>query len=80
MLIASFLYEVFKKDVVERVVTIIEEKGYATTFRRRIIDFAAKIVRTGREIILKATGAVWERIKIQKLWEKANSPSAISTA
>lgn len=80
MLIAFFLYESFKRDVVEGVVEIIEEKSYATTFRRIIIDFAAKIVRTGREIILKVTGAVWRRINIPELWRRCNSPPVINLA
>lgn len=79
MLIAFFLYESFKKDVVEGVVEIIEEKSYATTFRRVIIDFAAKIVRTGREIILKVTETVWKRINIPELWRKCNNPPVINS-
>jgi hypothetical protein len=78
MLIAFFLYESFKRDVVEGVVEIIEEKSYATTFRRIIIDFAAKIVRTGGEIILKVTGAVWKGINIPLLWRKCNNPPVIN--
>lgn len=80
MLIAFFLYEAFKRDVVEGVVTIIEEKSYATTFGRIIIDFAAKIVRTGREIILKVTNAIWKRINISELWRRFNNPHPIVPA
>lgn len=77
MLVAFFLYESFKRDVVEGVVESIGEKSYATTFRRIIIDFAAKIVRTGREIILKVTEAVWKKISIALLWKKCNNPLVI---
>jgi len=59
MLISFFLFETFKEDVLKDAVESIEipvnENNYATTFRRYLIDFAAKLVHTGREIIPKVT-------------------------
>jgi hypothetical protein len=48
--------------------------SYATTLRRKAIDFAAKIVRTGGRTILKVTQATWNELQIPKLWELSRSP------
>jgi len=77
MVIAFFLYEAFKRDVGNGIINI---KSYANTFRRVLVDFAAKIVHTGREIIMKVTEAVWEDISISTLRIRCNSPPAINTA
>ena len=52
MAVAFFLYESFKEDVTEPVVRI---TSYATTLRRKAIDFATKIVHTGGRTIPKVT-------------------------
>lgn len=74
MLVAFFLYESFKEDVAE---PIFKVSIYPTTFRRILIDFAAKIVHTGGEIILKVTETVWEAINIPELWQRCNDPPVI---
>ena len=51
-----FLFECFKEDVLGEVLSI---ESYASSLRRKALDFAAKIVYTGRGIILKVTQAVW---------------------
>ena len=71
MAVAFFLFESFKEDVTEPVVPI---TSYATTLRRKVIDFAAKIVRTGGRTILKVTWATWKELHIPKLWELSRSP------
>jgi len=54
ILLSFFLYEAFKEDVCKGVVPL---NAYATTLRRKVIDFAAKIVRqwgeftTGRSVV-----------------------------
>jgi hypothetical protein len=48
MLIAFFLSETFKEDVLRDVIPI---TGYATTVRRKVIDIAGKIINTGRRIM-----------------------------
>ena len=71
MILAFFLYETFKKDVCSEVLPVV---SYATTFRRMIIDIAAKIVKTGGKIILKVTVAVWNQLKFEVLWAKSGDP------
>ena len=41
MLISFFLFETFKEDVLEEVLPV---ASYATTVRRKVVDFAAKII------------------------------------
>ena len=70
-LVAFFLMETFKEDVGR---DIIKLSSYATRLRRRLIDFAAKIVRTGGRIILKVTESTYAALNLNVLWERANSP------
>ncbi len=71
MLTAFFLFECFKEDVCSDVVPI---ESYPTTLRRKVIDLAAKIVRTSGKIILKVVQAAWDTLQFDKLWNKAASP------
>jgi hypothetical protein len=76
MVIAFFLFETFKKDVLKEVIPI---TSYASTVRRKIIDIACKIAKTSHEIILKTSKAVMESFKIDVLWYRCNnSPSILS--
>ncbi len=74
MLISFFLFETFKEDVLAEVIPV---TSYASTVRRKALDFAAKIVNTGREIILKVTRAVMEGLRFAQLWERCNNPVPI---
>ncbi len=74
MLISFFLFETFKEDVLEEVIPI---TSYAATVRRKAIDFAAKIVKTGRMVILKVHQSVADALKINLLWEKCQNPPPI---
>jgi len=49
MLISFFLFETFKEDVLGEVLAI---ESYAGKVRRKALDFSAKIINKGREIIL----------------------------
>jgi hypothetical protein len=71
MLVAFFLFESFKEDVAAPVVPV---TAYATRVRRTLVDFAAKIVRTGGRTILKATRAAFEQLKLDELWRRSGSP------
>ena len=71
MALAFFLFETFKEDVLAEVVPVV---SYATTVRRRVIDIAAKIVKTSGKIILKVTTATWNTLKLDLLWERSGSP------
>jgi len=74
MLIGFFLFETFKEDVLRDVVPV---TAYATTVRRMAVDFAAKIVRRGHQIILKVTRAVMEAMQIDTLWSLCQHPPPI---
>jgi hypothetical protein len=75
MMVAYDLYEAFKEDVSFEVIPI---GSYATTFRRKLIDVAGKIVRTGGKIILKIAGASYKRLKFEKMWVLANQSPAVA--
>jgi len=75
MLTSFFLYESFKEDVCMPVVPV---TAYATTVRRRLIDFAAKIVRHGGKIILKVTTATWKQLEIYLLWIRSGAPPSFA--
>jgi len=74
-LIAFALFESFKADVTD---PVIPATAYATTFRRRFLDVAGKIVSHAGKIILKLTRATLEALKLHKLWQRCASPPAIS--
>ena len=71
MLVSFFLFETFKQDMCTLVV---EPVCYATTFRRRIIDNAAKIVRHAGRVVLKITAATFEQLNFDLLWDKSKTP------
>ena len=66
LVISHFLYEAYKQDMPEGIVS---PCCYPDTFRRTVIDFAVKMVRRGRRIILKVTQAIWESLRIRELWQ-----------
>lgn len=51
--------------------------SYATTVRRKTLDFAAKIIDTGRQLILKVTKAVMDNLRFDVLWERCQNPISI---
>jgi len=73
--ITHFLCECYKEDVAHDVIPV---TCYPTRFRRKLIDFAAKIIQTGNRIILNITRAIWESNKIEQLWRRCNNPIALS--
>lgn len=77
ILVGFFLFESFKRDVSEEVVPVTAQ---ATRVRREIIDFAAKIVRHSQGVVLKVTAAVWDRLHIERLWERAANPPPFAWA
>ncbi len=66
LVISHFLYEAYKQAMPEGIVS---PCCYPHTFRRTVIDFAVKMVRRGRRIILKVTQAIWESLRIRELWQ-----------
>lgn len=77
VLVAFFLFEAFKCDVTE---AVIPSTAYATRVRRQVIDFAAKIVRTSGQILLKVTAPIWERLHIEELWARSGDPPLFAWA
>ncbi len=71
MLIAFFLFETFKEDVLHEVIPV---TSYASTVRRQFLDIAAKIVTSGRTITLKVSQAVMDRLKLDVLWQNCQHP------
>jgi hypothetical protein len=75
VLVAFCLFESFKQDVTAEVVPVTAQ---ATRVRREAIDFAAKIVRHSGETVLKVTAALWDRLRLSELWERAACPPRLS--
>ena len=67
MLIAFNLFQAFKRDIVHDIIPV---NAYAATIRRRLLDTAGQLIRTGRQIILKFARSVWERLNIPLLWNR----------
>jgi len=76
MVLTHFLFECFKEDVCGKVISV---EAYPNTLRRRVIDTAAKIVRTGGKTILKVTQAVWDDLNLRSMWLKAGSMPEFSS-
>jgi hypothetical protein len=74
LVFAHFIFESYKRDVTADVLPV---ASYPNTFRRQLIDFAAKIVTHSGQIILKVTTSIYNRIKILELWERCQSPPVI---
>jgi len=70
MVIAFFLFESFKEDTLEGLVPL---RCYANTVRRLLFDIAAKIVKSGRYVIMKISKASMEYLNFDELWEKCKA-------
>jgi len=75
ILVAFFLFETFKEDVTAPVVAV---GSYATTVRRKLIDFAAKIVYSSHQFTLKVTAAVYDQTRLPLLWERSADPPPLA--
>lgn len=67
MILSFFLFEIFKAENHDEGIS---KTWYASTFRRRFLDIAGKIVRTGGKLILKVTRVVEAELGLIALWEK----------
>ena len=74
LVISHFIFETYKRDVTVNVVPI---KSYPNTFRRKLIDFAAKITSGAGYIILNVPRTIFDNLKMNDLWEKCQSPPII---
>lgn len=67
LLLSHFLYEAYKRDITFDVLPV---TSYPTTFRRLMIDFAAKIVSTSGQWVLRVHQSVINRFKLQDIWQR----------
>lgn len=74
LVMSHFIFEAYKRDVSADVMPI---TSYPNTFRRKLIDFAAKITKGGRNVFLKVSGTVYNKYNIKELWERCQSPPKI---
>ena len=69
MVLSFNLFECFKRDVL--VPDGIAKTGsYASTVRRTFVDFAAKVVHTARQRIMKATKSAFEYLKLDAIFKR----------
>ena len=67
LVFTHFLFEAYKQDVTADVIPI---EVYPNTFRRKLIDFAAKIVSHARNTVLKVSNTIYDTINIELLWNR----------
>jgi hypothetical protein len=77
LVITHFIFEAYKRDVTVDVVPI---TTYPNTFRRKLIDFAAKITTGARSIKLNVSRTIYETLNFKELWERCQSPPPIQYA
>jgi len=70
MVLAHNLFETFKEDVSAMAIST---SVYASTFRRKMIDVAAKVVRHSRKLVLKVSRAVYETLQMNLLFENTTT-------
>ncbi|MDP8321570.1 MAG: IS1380 family transposase [Candidatus Stygibacter australis] len=70
LVLSHVLLQSYVKDICY---DIIDRNSYPTTIRRRLIDFAGKFVYHARKIILKVSDPIFNRLKLNLLWERCNS-------
>jgi len=75
ILVSFFLMENYKEDIS---CTVVFQSAYATTVRRKLIDFAVKIVSHSGNIVLKVTQSTWDTLELPELWSRAASPPVYS--
>ena len=74
MWISFFLFETFKEDNLQDILPL---RSYATTLRHKLVDFAATVVRSGHEVILKVPQAIMDSLKLELLWTRCQRAAPI---
>lgn len=77
LVLTHFLFEAYKQDVTA---DVIPTSTYPNTFRRKLIDFAAKITNGARSIKLNVSRTIYDTINIVELWKRCQSPPPIQLA
>ncbi len=70
MTVSFFLFEAFKFDIDSPAIPI---TWYARTFRRKCLDIAGRIIRTGGRIILNIPQTINQALSFTELWEKSKT-------
>lgn len=74
LVITHFIFETYKRDITPDVIPI---TVYPNTFRRKLIDFAAKLTSHARNITLCVTKTVFKTINMIDLWQRCQTPPKI---
>jgi len=75
--ITHIMFESFKRDVSADVISV---ASYPNTFRRKLIDFAVKLVKHSALITMKVREFIMNSLKLDELWERCQSPPVIAFA
>ena len=70
LVLSHVLLQSYVKDICY---DILFRNSYPTTIRRRLIDFAGKFVFHARKIVLKVSFVIFNRLKLNILWERCSS-------
>ena len=70
MLFSFNMQQSFKRDCCE---TVIGKDTYPKTFRRKLIDFAGKIVKHARKTTMKVGAIAKKQLQLEIVWELAGS-------
>lgn len=71
LLFSHLLYEAYKYDVTQDIIPV---TCYPATFRRKMLDFAVKIISRGGQFVLKVSEAVYGHLNLKELWLRTGSP------
>ncbi len=72
--ITHIMFESFKRDISADVIPV---TSYPNTFRRKLIDFAVKIVKHSGLITMKVREFIMNSLKLDELWLRCQSPPVI---
>jgi Transposase DDE domain group 1 len=75
--ITHIMFESFKRDVSADLIPV---TSYPNTFRRKLIDFAVKIVKHSALITMKVREFIMNSLKLDELWLRCQSPPQITFA
>ena len=76
LVFTHFIYKAYKQNVTASVISVIV---YPNTFRRKLIDFTAKLTSRSGNIVLNVTKTVCQTIDIEELWKWCQLPLQIMT-
>lgn len=77
MLVTFFLFHCFIEDVASKAIPDLKVNCYINTARRKILDFAGKIVKTSNSIFLKVTNWTLSTLNLKTAWILCKSPPAL---